>query len=146
MTNYPLFHMECSYTVDGRKQVKTDPYFIIDFYKEEKVLKFSCIKGYPRDKEGIRDATPEAIINYCNNPLSERKVISSEECIKGSHRFLECDLIMPNDNKSLKRIAVKMNSQGITEDDFKKLSIFENINETSLEKLRKIREELKKGD
>lgn len=146
MNNYPLFHMRCSYTVDGRKQVKNESYFIIDFYKEEEVLKFSCIKGYPRAKEGRHDVTNEDIINYCNNPLSERKVISSEECIRGSHRFLECELIMPNDNESLKRIAVKMNSQGITEDDFKKLSIFENITETSLEELRKIREELKEGD
>ena len=136
--------MRCSYTVNGRKQVKTEPYFIIDFYKEEKVLKFSCIKGYPRGKEGGGGPTNEDIINYCNNPTSERTVISSEECIKGSHRFLECELIMPNDNESLKRVAVKMNSQGITEDDFKKISFFEKAD--YLQELREIREELKEGD
>jgi len=136
--------MRCSYTVNGRKQVKYEPYFIIDFYKEEKVLKFSCIKGYPRGKEGRSGPTNEDIINYCNNPLSERKVISSEECIKGSHRFLECDLIMPNDNESLKRVAVKMNSQGITVDDFKKLSLFEKAD--FLQELREIIEKLKEGD
>lgn len=144
MNYYPLFYMECSYIVSGIRQGKSESYFIIDFYKKEEVLKFSCIKGYPRAKEGRRDVTNEDIINYCNNPLSERKVISSEECIKGSHRFLECELIMPNDNESLKRIAVKMNSQGITEDDFKKISLFEKA--TFLQELRKIREKLKEGD
>ena len=144
MTNYPLFHMRCSYIVDGRRQGKSESYFIIDFYKKEEVLKFSCIKGYPRAKEGKRDVTNEDIINYCNNPLSERKVISSEECIKGSHRFLECELIMPNDNESLNIIAEKMNSQGITENDFEKISLFEKA--TFLQQLRKIREKLKEGD
>lgn len=144
MNNYPLFHMECSYIVDGMRQVESKSYFIIDFYKEEETLKFSCVKGYPRAKEGRHDVTNEDIINYCNNPLSESKVISSKECIKGSHRFFECKLIKPIDNESLKRIAVKMNNQGITEDDFKKISLFEKA--TFLPELRTIREKLKEGD
>jgi len=117
---------------------------IIDFYKKEEVLKFSCIKGYPRAKEGRRDVTNEDIINYCNNPLSEREVISSEECIKGSHRFLECELIHYLDDKSLNIVAEKMNNQGIIEDDFKKILLFEKA--TFLQQLRKIREKLKEGD
>ena len=144
MNNYPLFHMECSYIVDGIRQGKSESYLIIDFYKKEEVLKFSCIKGYPRAKEGRRDVTNEDIINYCNNPLSEREVISSEECIKGSHRFLECELIHYLDDKSLNIIAEKMNNQGIIEDDFKKILLFEKA--TFLQQLRKIREKLKEGD
>lgn len=137
MECYPLFTIACLYITNGIKLRLRKWYWVVDFAKEGEPLKLICKKFHDQE----RCKTPEDIINHCKD--SETIYISSAECNQNKPIFLSCNDFLLFNNESMKRIAVKMNERGITEDDFKKIISFEN---QDIKKLREIREGLKGDD
>ena len=92
MKYFPLFTIGCLYEVNKVKQNRRDWFWVIDIEKENDLLKLVCVKEGNIREENVKDFS-KAILNYCNNPKTEIKYISSNECNRNNDIYLNCKYV-----------------------------------------------------